>query len=82
MSDKIEEAVWETLESLLLLPRSNWRVTDDLVKDIKVDSDDLSFIFVPELEKRLGMRVPIDEWSTVSTVQEVIELLRKYKSIQ
>ncbi len=52
MSAEIEEAVWETLEAILLSSRENWRATDNLVKDLKVDSDDLSFILRQSLRRR------------------------------
>jgi acyl carrier protein len=47
---------------------------------LKIDSDDLSFNFVPELEKKLKIeKIPMEEWANVSIIQEVIDLLQKYK---
>lgn len=79
-SDKdIEEAVFMMLENILVKPRSTFRVTDKLVRDLKIDSDDLSFIFVPELENKLELEVPEEEWSEVYTVQDAINLLKRYR---
>ena len=50
-------------------------ISDRLVKDLKRDSDDFSFIFVPRLEQRLGVKVPVLEWQTVYTVQDAVDLL-------
>ena len=78
-SRDVEEAVWETLEGILLTSRSKMRASDYLVRDIKIDSDDLSFIFVPEVEKKLKVKIPVEEWSRVYTVQDAIDLLKRYK---
>jgi acyl carrier protein len=76
----VEQVVWETLEKSLLVPRSQLNVKTDLVRDLKIDSDDLSFNFVPELEKKLKIeKIPMEEWANVSIIQEVIDLLQKYK---
>lgn len=58
---EIEEAVFEVLEDILLRPRSEFRLVDQLGPDLKVDGDDFSFIFVPELEKKLKITVPVEE---------------------
>jgi acyl carrier protein len=79
MDTSILEIVFETLESILQSSREKWGLQSDLVKDLKVDSDDLSFIFVPEVEKKAEVRIPVEEWSRVSTIQEVVTLIEKYK---
>ena len=75
----IKRAVFEMIENILVKPRSKFRVTDKLVSDLKINSDDLSFIFAPEREKKLGIEVPAEEWSEVYTVQDAINLLKKYR---
>ena len=55
IDDLIIDIVWEVIESILLKSRNHFAVSDHLVHDLKISSDDLSFIFVPELEKRLGV---------------------------
>jgi len=76
----IRNAVFEVLEDILKRPKDEFHVTDRLVRDLKVCSDDLSFLFVPELEKRVNAKVPVEEWHEVFTVQDTIDLLRKYKN--
>ena len=78
-SDEIKEAVLETLEELLSTPRSKLKMEDHLTYDLHIPSDELSFIFVPELERKLKVRIPVKEWSSVGTIQEAVGLLRKYK---
>jgi acyl carrier protein len=77
-SKEVEEAVWETLESILLRSRNGLSANARLVRDLKIDSDDLSYIFVPELEKKLKVKIPVEEWCNVSTIQDAIALLIKY----
>jgi acyl carrier protein len=50
----------------------------ELVRDLNICSDDLSMYLVPELERRLGIKVPVDEWSSVYTVDDVCLLLRRH----
>jgi acyl carrier protein len=77
---KVEETVWETLESILLCSRNELSPSASLVDDLKIHSDDLSFIFVPELEKKLRVKIPVEEWDNVYTIQNAIDLLNKYKA--
>jgi acyl carrier protein len=76
--ETVAEAVIETLERILCKPRSTFRLTDRLVDDLRIASDDLSFMFVPELERKLGIRVPVDEWRSVYTGRDACELLKRY----
>ncbi len=78
--DMVIDAVWEVIESILLKSRDRFTTRDHLVHDLKISSDDLSFIFVPELERRLGINIPVSEWDNVGTVQEAIDLLKRYKN--
>ena len=42
------------------------------------DSDDLSFIFIPEVQARLGVTIPIHKWSEVGSLQEVAQMLEEF----
>ena len=77
-NDQVKEAVIQTLERILCAPRSTFRLTDDLVQDLRIASDDLSFTFVPELERKLGIKIPAEEWRSVYTGADACELLKKY----
>jgi len=45
---------------------------------LRIVSDDLSYIFVPELERELGVKIPVEEWRSVYTRGDACELLKKY----
>jgi hypothetical protein len=49
-----------------------------LVKDLHIGSDDLTFVFVPVLEKRLRVAVPTHEWRTVLTGRDAARLLERH----
>ena len=74
----IEMTIYALLEDIVKIPRSAIRRVDFLVRDLHMDSDDFSFLFVPELEKRLGIHVPVQAWSTVYSVDDTIHLLKQY----
>lgn len=74
----IEEIVKRLAEDLSDIPFEAIKLSDRLIKDLKIDGDELSFVFVPELELKLSVKVPIQEWRTVYTIEDVINLLKKY----
>ncbi len=78
-NNKIKEAVFQTLEDVLNISRNKINLTDQLISDLKMDSDDASFDFALGLEKKLGLKIPAEEWSKVWTVEDAINLLIKYK---
>jgi hypothetical protein len=49
-----------------------------LVRDLRIDSDDLSFILVPNVEARCGVTPPTLEWANVTTVDDVVALIVKH----
>jgi acyl carrier protein len=51
---------------------------DDIVRKLRIDSDDLSFDFIPNVEEELGISVPRKDWSRVHTVQQVCDLLETH----
>jgi hypothetical protein len=60
----------------LLRPAAEGRY-GDLTKDLKINSDDLSFVFVPNLEKSLGIRVPTRAWDSIHCGRDTARLLEK-----
>jgi hypothetical protein len=42
-----------------------------------VTDEDLTFWFVPSIEKRLGVRVPPNEWAKVHTISDAVQVLRR-----
>jgi acyl carrier protein len=43
------------------------------------DSDDAGY-FALEVENRLGIAIPRDEWSMVYTIQDVIDLFKRHRN--
>ncbi|MEE3718018.1 hypothetical protein V2H45_14855 [Tumidithrix elongata RA019] len=74
----IEEIVKKLAEDLSDIPFEAIKLSDRLIKDLKIDGDDLSFVFIPELELKLSLKVPTQEWSKVYTIEDVINLLQKH----
>jgi acyl carrier protein len=51
---------------------------DDIVRKLRIDSDALSFDFIPNVEDELGISVPRKDWFSVHTVQQVCDLLETH----
>ena len=64
-------------ERLLSKPRRELQRADNLIGDVWGDGDDASY-FALEVEKRVGIAIPRDAWSTVYTIQEVNDLFKQY----
>ena len=65
-------------ERLLNKPRKELQKTDKIIGDVWSDGDDASY-FALEVEKRLGIAIPHDEWSTAYTIQDVIDLFKRHR---
>jgi len=75
-TDRINVVVREVLEDITGASAETIRPRDRLVDDLKATGDDLSFVFVPAVERQLGVHVPQDAWRRVFTVQDAVEVLR------
>lgn len=80
--NKIKDEVFAILEDLCDIPRENIDLNARLVEDLKVNSDDLSFVYAPQLQKRLNTKIPIWEWGKIHTVKDTIELFEKYHELK
>ncbi|MEK7314462.1 MAG: acyl carrier protein [Deltaproteobacteria bacterium] len=74
----IHETVVKILENVFLHPKEKLKLNDKIIEDLKMDSDDFSFLFVPMLEKATGIKVPVEKWAQVITIEDVIRLLEEY----
>lgn len=74
----IEEAVFSILKNYVD-PKRELKLSDRLIKDLKINSDVLSFEFALPLEEKLKIYPPVEEWKNVYTIRDVIELLKKYQ---
>lgn len=77
-SPDIEGAVLQVLHELVGKDWGNISLSDELIGDLRIISDDLSMHFVPELERRLDVHVPAKEWKTVVTGSDACALLRRH----
>jgi acyl carrier protein len=80
-SDLITKIVLEAI-----LEHGNWLpqdvlLTDDFIRDLRMGSDDLTAL-VLDVEKQLGVNIPIKEWKQVHTVADACNLLRRYSHLQ
>ena len=48
-----------------------------LLWDLRIDEDDFSYVFVPALEKELGIKTSPTDWAGIRTVRDVVEMLLK-----
>jgi len=65
-------------ERLLNKPQREPQRTDKIIGDVWRDGDDAGY-FALEVEKRLSIVIPRDEWSTVYTIQDVIDLFKRHR---
>jgi hypothetical protein len=71
---EIERAVLASIEDITGVPIDRIRLNDALLRDLKMDGDDFTFVFVPGLEKVLGIKTDPSVWSQVYTVQQAIHV--------
>lgn len=74
----IEDNVLEILEDLSDIPRKKINLDARLIEDLRISSDDLSFVLALQLQKRLKIKIPLYEWEQVHTVSDTIKLFEKY----
>lgn len=60
-------------------PKRELKKTDKIIGDVWGDGDDASY-FALEVEKRLDISIPSEEWSKVFTIQDVIDLFKRYRN--
>lgn len=73
----IELTVFETIKDLLNDPEIDLRLTDRLVRDLRIDGDELS-LFGILLQEKLKIDIPDEAWMEVYTIGDTIDLLNKY----
>ena len=78
MSKNVEQVVFDVIEQELAVPRRRIRREDYLVRDLKIDTDDLSFLFIPKLEGLFGLRIPAEDWGNAYSIDDVINLIERY----
>jgi acyl carrier protein len=80
--DEIEAAVLRHLAEVTDVHPDRITRSDDVVRDLGADGDDLSFLFIPGIERDLGVTLSSTTWEHISTVQQVIDALRAARQDQ
>jgi acyl carrier protein len=72
----IEDAVFTALEEIGVAPEDARRLDAPLL-DLALD-EDITFGFVPRVEKNLGLQLPLEAWESVYTVADAILVLQQH----
>ena len=73
----IEEAVYLVLEQILGRSRTMFRLTERLARDLRIDSDHLSFDFTWVLERSLDVKVPVGEGAECFNGEDALRILKR-----
>ena len=71
----VQDLVVTKIAELSRFSKEEILVDHTLLGDLRMDEDDFSFLFVPELEKAVGMELPQGDWDGIRTVGEVIRMI-------
>ena len=77
MKVDILSVVTQKAAELSELQQTEIRPEHWLLRDIRMDEDDFSYIFVPQLERLLGVKTRPSDWDAVYTVRDVVELFER-----
>jgi len=74
----LERKLFEVVAEMLKLDLEQIRMEDDLIVDLGADSLALAELTM-QLEQRMGVKVPGDEWLEVITVGELADLIERHQ---
>jgi hypothetical protein len=74
--DEIEKIIRGVFEEELQMDSSSIS-SDSLIGKENIDTDDLSYLFIPAVEKRFEIKLTLDQWESVGTFKEIADLVRK-----
>ena len=63
----------EIIVDELAVPREQITPDAHFTRDLRVDSDDLTFGYVPAVHSRFGVTIANEEWRTIGTPRETVE---------
>jgi hypothetical protein len=78
----IESCVLELLQDIKGEKLELADLDKDLTRDLKITSDDLSFVFALGLERKLGIKVPIDAWRDVHCGRDAVRLFERLGRVE
>lgn len=74
---EVENAVLAAIEDLSPRHRSQIDLSASFVQDLQITGDDVTFVFIPQVERALGVKLQAERWRHVRTVQDAIDLLMR-----
>ena len=80
--DSALRAVTEIVVEELGLSEDQVAPDTDLVQDLHVDTDDLSFLYIPAVHKRFGVTISNDEWRRINTVRQTVDAVLSARAAQ
>ena len=75
---EIKDIIIEEVRGLLADPMRQIAGSEDLTRDLRIASDDLSFLFVPMVRQRFGVTPTNSEWAQVNSIDDTVALVMKY----
>jgi acyl carrier protein len=81
-TDEVAPIVFEQLGRLIAVPPHRIESALTLDGDLRADRDDIDFNFLRSLERTFDIKVPAYDWNRVKTVQDVIDVVAKYRELK
>lgn len=72
--DEVARIVFASIADVTGRPPGDIRHNDTLLNDLRMDGDDFTFVFLPTVEKALGVKTDPKAWAEVSTVRHAIDV--------
>lgn len=79
LMDKIEARIRQIIDEELGVDSSTIN-SDELLSDVNIDTDDISFLFIPEIERSFDVKFSVKQWSKVGSINEIVDLIQSTKS--
>lgn len=77
-AEEIQSIVFDIVREILCDRKWPLSLADRLVRDLRIQSDDLSFSLTPDVERAFNIRVPVEEWGHIYTIGDVVNLAERY----
>jgi acyl carrier protein len=69
----------QTFHEVVLYLRQEFQLSKDvpitaatsITRTLKIDTDDITFILIPDLEKRFKKNLSIEKWAQIETVEQI-----------
>jgi acyl carrier protein len=76
--DEVEMKVMAVLANEMGFNETSISLDARLVEDLHIDSDDLSFVFIPTLVEYFKVKIPAQGWRSCFTGRDAANLIKKY----